>query len=583
MSFDVDIGLSSRKGTRAVNEDCAAFARPPDYDEALGLVVAIADGVSAGGAGREASQTTVLGIVSDFHSAPETWDISVVLDRLIGAQNAWLVDHNRRRQAPSRVAPERSAIGMTTLTALVLRGQAWTLGHVGDTRAWLLRDGVCSQLTQDHAFDEEFQRSRLTRAIGLDDPVRVDFEQGELRPGDVFVLTSDGVHGVLPRARIAQLAVAEDDAEAASDALVEAALAVGSRDNVTAVVVRVRQLIAGRFADALLPGRELPVPRRLAVGDVLDGYSLVAPLADNGVHRVYRALSPTGEDVVLKTLHETLGDDRDARAMLVHEAWLAQRIGERNPPRGEARFVCSRPTDHACALYVVFDWHAGATLEEMQAAGRSFAVPDVVDATLAFARALARLHRHGVVHRDIKPSNLHLGDDGVWRLLDLGAAISGSDSAAFRSRGAGTPSYMNREQWGLDGGEPAPADEASDVYALGVTCYQWLTTKLPYGDVEPYQAGRFRRDPKPPSRLRPEVPIWLDHIVLKAVALERRQRFDTAEELILALERGSARPLGRPQATPLIARDATVLWKSGLAASLLFNLLLVYWLLFLPR
>ena len=85
---------------------------------------------------------------------------------------------------------------MTTLTALVLRGHAFTLAHVGDTRAWLLRGegqgAELVQLTQDHCFDHPDQRSRLTRAVGLDDRVRIDFLQGELHIGDVFVLTTDG-------------------------------------------------------------------------------------------------------------------------------------------------------------------------------------------------------------------------------------------------------------------------------------------------------------------------------------------------------------------------------------------------------
>jgi serine/threonine protein kinase len=168
-------------------------------------------------------------------------------------------------------------------------------------------------------------------------------------------------------------------------------------------------------------------------------------------------------------------------------------------------------------------------------------------------------------------------------VLDLGAALSGSDPKALRRLHAGTPSYMNPEQWGRDGAEPTDADEASDVYALGVTLYQWLTGKLPYGEIEPYQTARFRRDPKAPSRLRPDCPIWLDHVVLKAVALDARQRFETAEELVLALQRGADRPLAALQGTPLITRDPSALWKIGLAVSLLFNLLLIYWLLFLPR
>jgi serine/threonine protein kinase len=189
----------------------------------------------------------------------------------------------------------------------------------------------------------------------------------------------------------------------------------------------------------------------------------------------------------------------------------------------------------ASALYSVFDWHAGRTLEQMLRAGDRPAVIDVVSAARALADALGRLHRLGVVHRDIKPANLHLGDDGQWRVLDLGVALSGREGAAQRELHAGTPSYMNPEQW--SGGV---ADAGSDLFALGVTLYQWVLGRLPYGEIEPYQLGRYRHDPTSPSRLRPDVPIWLDHLLLKAVALDPRLRFETAEELLLAIERGAA-------------------------------------------
>jgi serine/threonine protein kinase len=128
-----------------------------------------------------------------------------------------------------------------------------------------------------------------------------------------------------------------------------------------------------------------------------------------------------------------------------------------------------------------------------------------------------------------------------------------------------------------------PADAGSDVYALGVTLYQWLTGRLPFGEIEPFQKARHRHDPRPPSRLRPDVPIWLDHVVLKAIALDARQRFETAEEMVLALERGASRPIAAPSATPLVTRDPSTLWKIALGVSMLFNALLIYWLLFLPK
>ena len=582
MSFDVEIGHFSLKGPREQNEDFAASVRPAPHDEARGLVAAIADGVSTGGRGLEAAQTTVMSLVQDYFGVPDTWETTVALDRVIGAQNVWLADHNRRRLGVGR----EGGVAMTTLTALVLRGHAYTLAHVGDTRAWLLRgDGGDEanfvQLSQDHCFDHPDQRSRLTRAVGLDDRVRIDYLQGELHVGDTFVLTSDGVHGVLKRAQFAALA-RNGDAQAASEALVHAALAADGNDNATALVLRVRGLASGRLEDSLIQGRQLPVPPRLKVGDRLDAYTITAVVADTGVHRLYQArVTGTQQLVAVKTLHEARASDREERAMLAHEAWLGSRVASGSGEHGAAAFVQVHEVAEPTAFYTVFDWHAGRTLEQLLADGRRFDVAEIAAAALALTRALGRLHRHGVIHRDIKPGNLHLGDDGQWRVVDLGVAVSGREPRALRTLHAGTPSYMNPEQWSRD--EHVSADAGSDLFALGVTLYQWLTGKLPYGEVEPYQAGRFRRDPKPPSRLRPDVPIWLDHVVTKAIALDAKQRFETAEEMMLALQRGASRPLAAQGATPLAGRDPAALWKIALAVALLFNLLLVYWLLFLPR
>jgi len=573
MALDVDIGWHSVRGTRENNEDFAAALRPQPHEVEWGLIAAIADGVSAGGRGREAAQTTVMSLLQDYFGTPATWDTSVALDRLIAAQNAWLAAANRRSAAGA----------MTTLTALVLRGHSYTLGHVGDTRAWLVREGRCEQLSHDHVFDHPDLRSRLTRAIGLEDHVRVDYVQGELQRGDLFVLTSDGVHGAMGASQLCALLqpAAGPGAQAASEAIVAAALKAGSRDNASALVIHVRELAAARLEDVLLHGRQLQVPPRLKVGDTLDGYAITALVADTGLHRLYQARDNASRELVaLKTLHESRASDPEERAMLAHEVWLGLRLTEQFGGKASG-FIGVREPREPSAFYAVFDWHGGTTLEQALARGQRFGVEQVVRAAIAIARALGRLHRQGVVHRDIKPGNLHLGEDGQWRVLDLGVAVSGNESAAERSLHAGTPSYMNPEQW-----QPGPGSSASpqsDLYALGVTLYQWLSGHLPYGEVEPYQLARFRSDPKPLSRLRPEVPIWLDHVVLRAVARDPKLRFETAEEFVLALERGASRPVSAPGATPYFMRDPAGVWKAALVASAVLNALLLFWLLFLPR
>jgi serine/threonine protein phosphatase PrpC len=588
MSFDVDIGHATERGQRADNEDFVASQRPLAHEEARGFIAAIADGVSSGGGGRMAAQTTVMALVEDYFAAPPTWDTTVVLDRIISAQNAWLSGHNRRNMSAA----------MTTLTALALRGQSWTVAHVGDTRAYLIRDHSLRLLTQDHCLDHPDLRSRLTRAIGQDDAVRVDYSQGELQPGDSFVLLSDGVHTRLTQKQIVALCgLAADSSNAnlsaqeASAALVQAALKAGSQDNASALVVHVRGLAASHLEDALQRSRHLSALPKLKVGDVIDGYAVTALVSDTGAHLLYQVRDvDTRALKALKTLSPTSANDSQERAMLAHEAWLSARVTERmterisEPPNANQGdgFVRLNALRDPSAFYLIYDWHAGQTLEQMRLSPTSQATPlavtDIVAWGLAASRALGRLHRLGVVHRDIKPANFHLGDDGQLRLLDLGVALSGREPVEQRSLHAGTPSYMNPELW-----DDEPADAQSDLFALGVTLYQLLTGHLPFGEIEPYQKGAFRRDPKPPSRLRPNVPIWLDHCVLKAVARDKKLRFETAEELMLALQRGASRPLPAPAASSLVARDPSAVWKIAAAVSVMVNVLLVYWLLFLPR
>lgn len=598
MAFEIDIGFATLAGRKNINEDFCAAMLPEPGQESMGSIVAIADGVSQGGMGKEAAQTTVTSLVRDYFATPETWDTTVALDRIIRAQNAWLLAQNQRRRPQS---------GLTTLTALVLRGQSWSLAHVGDTRAYLLRAGELLQLTTDHVVDHPDFSHQLLRSVGADSALVVDYDQGELRVGDLFVLLSDGVHNQLTHKRLLSLcvraapglALANSQTGAALGArelsalLLDQALAAGSSDNVTALVVRVLGIDAATLQDENHKAERLAVPKALKIGDILDGLRVTMLVADSGVNVIYQVRDTLSQRLyALKTLSPARAHDPEERAMLAHEAWLARRM-QSSPASNE--FVTLNDSlpgqPPASAFYLLYDWHAGETLQQLLAQGKKPSLAQTLALAMRCASALGRLHRQGVIHRDIKPANLHQGEDGVLRLLDLGVALSGREPASMRSLHAGTASYINPEQWGFAfraGGisssqaQPEPPDAQSDLFALGVTLYQLLTGKLPYGEVLPYQAGRYYRDPLPPSRHNPEVPIWLNHVVLKAVAREKRQRFETAEEMLLALERGASRPLSALQSAPLLQRDPTTLWKMALVLSLLLNFLLIYWLIFLP-
>ncbi|HEY9107245.1 MAG TPA: bifunctional protein-serine/threonine kinase/phosphatase [Roseateles sp.] len=586
MRFELETGLSSLQGKRARNEDFAGVQAPASHEAERGWVAALADGVSGGDAahseGLMAAQTSVMSLLRDFHAVPAEWDTSVALDRLLGHQNAWLAAYNRR---PGPDGQPREAL--TTLTAVALRGRRYALAHVGDSRAWLLRDGECLLLTQDHRMERR-DFAGLTRALGLDDALRLDHSEGELKVGDRLLLTSDGVHGALRGRQIADLLRATPGAQAAADALTAAALAAGGHDNATALVLDIKDLADPGLADLAALGRQLPSPGPLGVGAVLDGYQVTALVADNGVHRLLQARElAKGRLVALKMLRPGRADDPEERAMLAHEIWLGLRLAEapRNRRGGGASSGFVRvhaPADGATHFYAVFDWHQGHTLEQLLAKG-PLDGPQALALGTAVARSLSLLHAAGVVHRDLKPGNLHLGDDGQWRVLDLGVALSRRSSAAARELHAGTPSYINPEQWQ---DPPSPPDAGSDLFALGVTLYQALTGRLPYGEIEPYQLARYRREPQSVSRLQPSVPMPLDRVVMRAISREARARFETAEELLLALERSAARDQTAPARAPRNGGqggDPLFGWQVALGLSVVLNLLLIAWLAFLPR
>jgi serine/threonine protein kinase len=272
--------------------------------------------------------------------------------------------------------------------------------------------------------------------------------------------------------------------------------------------------------------------------------------------------------LVMKTLTPERGADPVERNQLLHESWIAK--------RAVARFfaqVVEVAPERRSALYYLQTWHAGATLGQWLLAGRHVSIPDALRMAISLVRATGALHRRSILHRDIKPENVHMGDDGEIRLLDFGVAISGLSPPASVRAQAGTPSYLAPELFG--GGQ---VTTQSDLYAAGVTLYHLLTRKYPYGEIEPFQHPRFG-DPISPVRYRPDIPAWLENVLLKAVARDPAARFETAEEFLLALERGAARPISPPTSTPLVERVGDSKLRAILVVSVLANVLLLYFLL----
>jgi serine/threonine protein phosphatase PrpC len=561
MPLDFTLGHATRTGKRERNEDFVGAVTPgADELAARGALMAVADGVSGAGAGREAAEYTVRGLLADYYATPETWEVPQALDRVLTAINRWLLGQG---------AVDKSRAGMaTTLSLLILRGNRYTIGHVGDTRIYRLRHHEMALLTQDHVWDRPDMRHVLKRAVGLDQHLMVDYSDGDLLARDRFLICSDGVWEALGQKRIHELMLLHEDPQRASNAMVEAALAAGSSDNATALVARIDAVAAEGWRDMLGAYARLPVPPRLKPGGVIDGFEVMSLLHESRATLLYKVRSASGQICALKTLQPALAGDRTSCEGLLAEEWLAKRLVSQHFPQ-----VVPISTSARHQLYYVMTFHAGATLQQHLDSGKHFSVADVVRFGAHIARALGALHRLSILHRDIKPANLLHEESGDMnselRVLDMGVALAAGVPYPELKGNPGTPSFMAPE---LFDGEKASA--RSDLYAAGVSLYHLLTRKYPYGEIEPFQHPRFA-EPVPPTRYRPDIPQWLENVLLRAVARDPRQRFETAEEMLLALERGEVQPVSAPPRTPLVQRPAA-LWQAIALISIVVNLLLIY-------
>ncbi len=561
MPLQISVGQATATGARPQNEDYLGWVTPEAaMAQVKGMLLAVADGVGGSSGGREAAEYAVRGLISDYYATPDTWEVPFAVDKILLAINRWL-----RSQAQTR----REVGGMaTTLSAVIFRGRRYYSAHIGDTRIYRLRGEQLQQLSSDHVWDRPDMRHVLKRALGLDDYLAVDYAEGDLALGDVFCVASDGVWETLGDLALHQLLILHREPQRAATAMVEAALKQGGQDNASALVACVVELGEDSLHESLAEGRALRLPPRLKPGEQLDEFEVQSVLHESRASLLYTVRHrQTQQMSVLKTLQPALEEDAMSKNALLMEEWLAKRVLAHYFPQ-----VLPLAAGARSALYYVMSYHEGASLQQRLNQGQHFSIAEAVHIGIRTLKGLAALHRLHIVHRDIKPANIHLARDGKLRILDLGVAINPWSDEETRGN-AGTPSFLAPELF--SGGA---ANTQTDLYAAGVTLYYLLTRKYPYGEIEPFQHPRFT-EPVPLTRFRPDVPRWLETVILKAVARDAPKRFETAEEMLIALERGEHQALAELPRSPLLERNPVAVWQVLALLLFLGNIVLLYLLL----
>jgi serine/threonine protein phosphatase PrpC len=550
MSLHLRFADYTASGPRPENQDATRLVTPaPSLAASKGYLFALADGVSQCADGALAARSTLQALALDYYSTPETWGIAQSLDRLLLAQNRWLLANGL----------------LTTLSVLVLRGRRFTLAHVGDCRAYCWHGGVLTRISEDHVWDQPDMQHVLKRALGLDQHLVMDYLDGELREGERLLLLSDGVWAALGDAGVASILAEQTAPDDTVRTLVQTAHLAGSQDNASALLIQIDALGADDLGDALARLQQWPVPPALKPEQTFEGWTIQQVLAQSRQSCLYRVRDSQNQPWLLKTLPASRLDDSAAAQSLMLEEWFLRRVAGRFFPE-------LHPLPEREHLYYVMREHPGRTLAERFADQGPLPLPQWRELAGRLLKGAGLLHRRNIVHRDLKPENLLLDDQGDLRILDFGLAFCPGLSANTPDQLPGTPSYIAPESF--SGASPAPQQ---DLYAIGVTLYYLLTGQYPYGEVEAFQRPRFG-SPVPASRYRPDVPDWLDLTLSTALDPDPARRYETAEQWLLELEQAEHRPASaRPR--PLLEREPLKVWRTVALASLCCNLAaLLVWL-----
>jgi serine/threonine protein kinase/beta-lactam-binding protein with PASTA domain len=276
-------------------------------------------------------------------------------------------------------------------------------------------------------------------------------------------------------------------------------------------------------------------------------YELDGIVGRGGMAEVYRARDIRLDRVVaVKTLRDDLARDQTFQARFRREAQSAASL---NHPSIVAVYDTGEDSSTTSHIpYIVMEYVDGRTLRDLLRDDRRLLPERALEITDGVLRALDYSHRNGIIHRDIKPGNVMLTRSGQVKVMDFGIARAVSDAQATMTQTAqviGTAQYLSPEQ-----ARGERVDARSDLYSTGCLLYELLTGRPPFLGDSPVAIAyqHVREDPIPPSHLDPEVPAWADGIVLRAMAKDPRERYQSAGDFRADIQRAlSGMPVAGPR------------------------------------
>jgi serine/threonine protein kinase len=559
--IQISTGQHTDAGLKAINQDFHGL-RTAGPTEDKGIVAAIADGISSSAVSHIAAELAVKSFVTDFYATPDAWSTKRCGERVFQATNAWL--HGQTQAGQGRFNKDQGYV--CTLSVLVLRWQSAHLFHAGDTRIYRLEGHSLEQLTTDHRLAIAPDESYLSRALGMQPSIDVEYRKLSINVGDVFILTTDGVHDFWSPADVCErIAVCHDDLNAAARQIIDMARDAGSPDNLSIQIIRIDAMPDASVAEAHDPPHRLAPIRELRPGQVLDEYLILRELHASHRSHVFLAKDRVdGAELVIKIPATEAQSDPQALERLLNEEWVARRVN--NP-----HLLKAHPARHPrSGLYVALEHVKGQNLRQWLLDNPRPSLEVVRSFAEQIGLGLQALHRMEMVHQDIRPDNVMLDEHGTLKIIDFGSTLSGVELDRHQEQQAaavplGTEQFSAPEMWL---GQTATAQ--SDVFSLAVLIYYMLCGQLPYGA----QVNRLRR-PEDLHRLKYRslaqhqvvVPIWVEAALRKALHPQAHRRHAAVSELVWDLRHPNPDFQGL-KPTPLAMKNPVLFWQIVAAALL---------------
>lgn len=524
LQLEVGFAQASSAGIKPVNEDFCAFQQA-DNEHALvnkGVCCLLADGVSSAEAGREASHFSVENFLLEYYRTPDTWSVKKAGQKTLSTINLQLY-----KKSHSFAQQEKGFL--CTFTGLVIKSRTAYFFHAGDSRLYLLRDGELKQLTRDHTANLGGGKSILARAVGMDNSLQIDYGTQTLQVGDIFLLTSDGVHDFVSfdeMKGVLSLAVSEEEK---CTRLMALSKENESDDNISCVVAHVNSLPSENIDDFNHKLTRLPFPPDLSVGMEIDGFKVEKEIFASSRSQVYLVTDiATGQKLVMKTPSINFEDDTGYIDRFIQEEWIGKRI---DSPHVVKIINQNRQRNF---LYYLMDFVPGVPMDVWMKNNPLPTPKKAIQLVKQIAVALEAFHQSETIHQDLKPGNIIISEDMQVTVIDFGSVFVAGIAEIFTPLehhgvlGTATysdPHYLLGKNTSVQG----------DIYALATITYELFTGQLPYGEnIDRCQSeldfDRLRYHDA--HDINPIIPLWFDRALAKGVSLDLSLRYQRLGDFV---------------------------------------------------